>query len=49
MVDYSRMHRDRANQMLYESLVSGYELEIDEEAVRSAALTGTVSEDPGGR
>ncbi len=49
VVDYNRMRRDRANQMLYESLVSGYEVEIDPEAVRRAALAGTVSEDRGGR
>jgi hypothetical protein len=49
VVDYNRMRRDRANQMLYESLVGGYEVEIDQEAVRRAALAGTVSEDRAGR
>jgi hypothetical protein len=40
VVDYNRMRRDRANQMLYENLVSGYQVEIDEEAVRRAAVVG---------
>jgi peptidyl-prolyl cis-trans isomerase C len=38
VVDYNRMRRDRANEALYESLVSGYEVVIDEEAVRRTAL-----------
>ncbi len=36
--DYNRMRRDRANELLYEGLVRGYEVEIDEEALRRAAL-----------
>lgn len=49
LVDYNRMRRDRANRALYESLVGRYEVEIDEEAVRRAALAGTLSQDRGAR
>jgi len=49
LADYNRMRRDRANELLYESLVSRYQVEIDEEAVRRAALVDTVSEDQGAR
>jgi hypothetical protein len=38
VIDYNRMRRDRANELLYEGLVSGYEIEIDEEALQRAAL-----------
>lgn len=36
--DFNRMRRDRANEALYEGLVQGYEIAIDEEALRRAAL-----------
>jgi hypothetical protein len=35
VVDFNRMRSDRANEALYESLMQQYEVEIDEEAVRS--------------
>jgi hypothetical protein len=38
VVDYNRMRRDRANEALYEGLSERYEVEVDEEAVRRAAL-----------
>ncbi len=41
VVDYNRMRRDRANELLYEGLVGGYEVEIDEEALQRAALRTT--------
>ncbi|UCC73270.1 MAG: peptidyl-prolyl cis-trans isomerase [Gemmatimonadota bacterium] len=36
--DYNRMRRDRANELLYEGLVGGYDVDIDEEALQRAAL-----------
>ncbi len=41
VMDYNRMRRDRANELLYEGLVGGYEVEIDEEALQRAALRTT--------
>jgi hypothetical protein len=38
VMDYNRMRRDRANELLYQGLVSGYEVEIDEDALQRAAL-----------
>jgi hypothetical protein len=38
VIDYNRMRRERANELLYEGLVGGYEIEIDEEALQRAAL-----------
>jgi hypothetical protein len=38
VIDYNRMRRERANELLYEGLVGGYEIEIDEAALQRAAL-----------
>jgi hypothetical protein len=40
VIDYNRLRRDRANEALYESLVDGYSVEIDETALKAAALAG---------
>lgn len=40
VVDYNRARSERAKNALYEGLATEYEVEIEEEAIRSAALKG---------
>jgi peptidyl-prolyl cis-trans isomerase C len=40
VTDYNRMRSERAKDALYDGLAANYEVEIDERAVRSAALRG---------
>ena len=41
VIDYSRMRRDRANEVLYEGLSARYEVEIDEEALLRVVIHPT--------
>ncbi len=38
LVDYERMRRDRANELMLEGLSAGYVIEIDEEAIQARSL-----------
>ena len=38
--DFNRMRRDRANDALYQGLLEGYEITIDDEALQRMALPG---------
>ena len=38
LVDYERVRRDRANELLLEALSANYSIEIDEEAIQARSL-----------
>jgi hypothetical protein len=38
LVDYERMRRDRANELMLEGLSAGYVIEIDDEAIQARSL-----------